>query len=98
MTQESELDPTDTGLEVAVIGMAGRFPGAQSLDQFWENLCSGRESVRFFTDEELRQAGVDARTLSDPAYVKAGATLDDIEAFDAEFFGYTPREAQAMDP
>ena len=87
-----------SGIEIAVIGMAGRFPGAKNLEQFWQNLCDGVESIKFFTDEELLAKGSDARLLDDPNYVKAEAVLDDIEMFDASFFGYTPREASLIDP
>lgn len=87
-----------SGIEIAVIGMAGRFPGAKNLEQFWQNLCDGVESINFFTDEELLARGGDARLLDDPNYVKAEAVLDDIEMFDASFFGYTPREASLIDP
>ena len=87
-----------TGMEVAVVGMAGRFPGAKNLDEFWRNLSEGRESVRFFSDEELLDKGLDPSLLHDPNYVKAEAVLDDVEQFDAAFFGFTPREAEMMDP
>ena len=87
-----------SGIEIAVIGMAGRFPGAKNLDQFWQNLCEGVESIKFFTYEELLAKGVDAKTLEDPNYVKAEAVLDDIEMFDASFFDFTPREASLIDP
>jgi len=86
------------GIEIAVIGMAGHFPGASNLDQFWKNLCDGVESIKFFTGEELLAKGVDAKLLDDPNYVKAEAVLDDIEMFDAAFFDFTPREASLMDP
>ena len=87
-----------SGIEIAVIGMAGRFPGAKNLEQLWQNLCDGVESIKFFTDEELLAKGMDAGSLEDPNYVKAEAVLDDIEMFDASFFGYTPREASLIDP
>ncbi|HEY4424233.1 MAG TPA: SDR family NAD(P)-dependent oxidoreductase [Pyrinomonadaceae bacterium] len=87
-----------SGIEIAVIGMAGRYPGAKNLDQFWQNLCDGVESIKFFTDEELLAKGVEARLLDDPNYVKAEAILDDIEMFDASFFDFTPREASLIDP
>jgi len=87
-----------SGIEIAVIGMAGRFPGAKNLDQFWQNLCTGVESIKFFTDEELLAKGVEKGTLDDPNYVKAEAVLDDIEMFDASFFDFTPREASLIDP
>lgn len=93
---------TDEMLEVpdgvAVIGMAGRFPGAQTIEDFWQNIRAGVESVSFFTDEELLAAGVDPALLQQPQYVKAAAVLDDIDVFDAAFFGITPREAESMDP
>ena len=87
-----------SGLGVAVIGMGGRFPGASNLEQFWRNLRDGVESVRNFSIEEVQAAGVDPRVASLPNYVSAGAVLDDAESFDAEFFGYSPREAEIMDP
>ncbi len=83
---------------IAVIGMAGRFPGANGVEEFWENLREGVESVSFFTDEELIAAGVDHALLSRPDYVKAGVVLEGVEQFDASFFGYSPREAEVMDP
>jgi 3-oxoacyl-(acyl-carrier-protein) synthase/acyl carrier protein len=87
-----------TGLEVAVIGMAGRFPGAKNIHEFWDNLKNGIESIAFFSDDELLEAGVDPRLLENPNYVKGCGMLSDIEYFDAAFFGYTPREAEIMDP
>ncbi|ASC71043.1 Polyketide synthase [Halomicronema hongdechloris C2206] len=83
---------------IAVIGMAGRFPGAKSIEEFWQNLCDGVESISFFTDEELIASGIGASVLNDPHYVKAGAVLDDIEFFDASFFDINPREAEVTDP
>ena len=92
------MSDASSGIEIAVIGMAGRFPGAKNLEQFWQNLCDGVESIKFFTDEELLAKGVNAGTLDDPNYVKAEALLDDIEMFDASFFDFTPREASLIDP
>ena len=94
---KSKMSDTN-GIEIAVIGMAGRYPGARNLDQFWQNLREGVESIKFFTDEELLAKGVEARLLDDPNYVKAEAVLDDIEMFDASFFDFTPREASLIDP
>ncbi len=87
-----------SGLEIAIVGMAGRFPGARSVAELWRNLRAGVESIRLFTEEELRAAGVDPALLANPRYVRAGAVLDDIELFDAAFFGVPPREAELMDP
>lgn len=87
-----------SGGPIAIIGMAGRFPGAASVPQLWANLCEGVESVRFFTDAELEAAGVPREVSSQPGYVKAKAVLDDVAAFDAEFFAMSPREAAITDP
>jgi acyl transferase domain-containing protein len=95
MTFTASLDP-DTN--VAIVGLAGRFPGASDVDRFWENLCGGVESITRFSDEELLAAGVSPTELADPSYVKAGAVLDGVELFDADFFGIPPREAQLIDP
>jgi amino acid adenylation domain-containing protein len=84
--------------EIAIIGMTGRFPGAGSVGEFWRNLRQGVESVTFFTDAELEHSGVDAAIRNRPDYVKAGAILEDIEQFDAAFFGFNPREAEITDP
>ena len=86
------------GRDIAVIGMAGRFPGAKNLDEFWENLKKGRETISFFSDKELIEAGIPAQEVKKPNYVKAKGILKDIDLFDADFFGYPPREAEKMDP
>lgn len=83
---------------IAIIGMAGRFPGAHDIDAFWANLKNGVESVSAFSADELVEAGVDPALLRDPAYVKARALLDGADLFDAGFFGYTPHDAANMDP
>lgn len=84
--------------DIAVVGMAGRFPGAQTLEGFWRNLAGGVESVARFSPEELRAQGVDPSLVADPNYVGAGGVLDDIDRFDAPFFGFSAREAEIMDP
>jgi amino acid adenylation domain-containing protein/non-ribosomal peptide synthase protein (TIGR01720 family) len=83
---------------IAIIGMAGRFPGARNLEEFWQNLREGVESISFFTDQELIEAGIEPELVQNPKYVKAKGILDDIEMFDANFFGFTPKEAEIMDP
>jgi len=95
---ETADDENEAYEAVAIVGLAGRFPGAKTLDDFWDNLKNGVESIRFFTDEELAGEGVPAHLLGNPAYVKARAALDDIDLFDAAFFGFTPREAEMADP
>ncbi|KAB8321066.1 SDR family oxidoreductase [Tolypothrix campylonemoides VB511288] len=90
---------TQDGLEpIAIIGIAGRFPGAKNVDEFWQNLRDGVESISFFTDEELEASGIDPALLNHPNYVKANGWLEDVEMFDPSFFGFTPKEAEIMDP
>ena len=86
------------GFEIAIIGMAGRFPGARNIEEFWQNLRGGVEAITYFSDAELAAAGVAPAVLSDPNYVKAWSVLADAEWFDAAFFGFSPREAEIMDP
>lgn len=81
---------------VAIVAMAGRFPGAASIEEFWANLCAGRETISRFTTEELAAAGV--RTPADPNYVKARGVVPQADWFDAAFFGLTPKEAELIDP
>lgn len=90
--------PNINDSDVAIIGMSCRFPGAKTIEKFWQNLRDGVESITVFSDEELLAEGVDQATLEQPDYVKAGGMLPDIDQFDAEFFGFTPREAQITDP
>jgi len=83
---------------VAIIGMAGRFPGANTPEQLWHNLVGGVKSIRRFSDAELLAAGVTPDLLRQPNYVKAGTVIDNVDSFDAAFFGFTPREAEVIDP
>ncbi len=83
---------------IAVIAFTGRFPGAANTDIFWTNLRDGVESVKFFTDEELASENIDPNILANPKFVRADAVLDHIDLFDADFFKYSPREAEIMDP
>ncbi len=82
--------------DIAIIGISGRFPGAENIDAFWQNLRSGVESISLFSNEEIEIH--DLSLLNQPNYVKVGAVLPNIEEFDAEFFGYSAREAEIMDP
>ncbi|MEM8828553.1 MAG: beta-ketoacyl synthase N-terminal-like domain-containing protein, partial [Cyanobacteria bacterium P01_G01_bin.19] len=84
--------------DVAIIGMSCRFPGANNLEEFWQNLCNGVESISFFSDAEIINSGVDRELINHPDYVKASPILEDIEGFDADFWGFTPKEAQLLDP
>lgn len=84
--------------QIAIIGMAGRFPNAADVDEFWANIKQGVESIRPLSKDELAQAGVDPACADEPGYVCMGAPLDEADGFDADFFGYLPREAELMDP
>lgn len=83
---------------LAIIGMAGRFPGADNIGQFWHNLVTSAESIERMSDQELLKAGVSAEEIRAESYVKSSAALKNADAFDPEFFGYTPAEAAAIDP
>ena len=85
-------------IDIAIIGMSGRFPGAATAEEYWRNLCDGVESVTFFSDQELLTAGVAPSLIANPDYVKAAPMLRDVEMFDAAFFGYSPKDASLMDP
>jgi amino acid adenylation domain-containing protein len=87
-----------SGGPVAIVGLAGRFPGARNVDEFWANLRQGVESITRFTDEEVAAAGVPAELARDPHYVKAGGLLPEVDRFDAALFGLSPREAEITDP
>ena len=83
---------------IAIIGAAGRFPGSKTIEEYWRNLCDGVECISFFSDEELLETGVRPEQLSNPNYVRARAVVQNIDQFDAEFFGFSPREAEITDP
>ena len=86
------------GPSIAVVGMAGRFPGARNLTEFWRNLRDGVESISILRDDQLIAAGATVAELKDPDYVRAAAILEDVDRFDAAFFGLSPRDAAIMDP
>jgi acyl transferase domain-containing protein len=86
------------GFDVAVVGMAGRFPGARSLKEYWNNLLNGIETIRPFSEAELLRRGVDPEELRDPNFVPAAALVPDSDQFAASFFGYSATEAELMDP
>lgn len=83
---------------IAVIGMAGRFPGAQNIDDYWQNLCDGKENISRFDAQDMLAAGLDPTLLDMPGYVNARGALDGIDLFDASFFGFSPRDAEILDP
>lgn len=90
-------DASTLGEPIAIIAMAGRFPGAGDVDAFWRNLCEGRDTISFFAPGEI-DPGVPADERNDPAYVAARGVVDGVELFDAAFFGIGPKEAELMDP
>ena len=88
----------DSANDIAIVGIGIHCPGAKSAEEFWRNVREGVESVEFLSDEELLAAGLTDHELANPNYVKAGAFLDGVADFDAEFFGLNPKEAAIMDP
>jgi acyl transferase domain-containing protein/acyl carrier protein len=96
---EYEEKPNDDNLNVvAVIGMAGRFPKANTIEEFWKNLENGKECITFYEDRELIDAGIDPEVIKHPDYVKAKGEVEEVDMFDAFFFGINPREAELTDP
>ena len=95
----STTQSVDAPEAVAIIGMAGRFPGARNLTEFWENLSEGRETISRFAPTEMEPTSArEAALMREPAYVPARGVLDGAETFDAAFFGILPNEAEVMDP
>ncbi|MEH1980802.1 MAG: amino acid adenylation domain-containing protein [Nostoc sp.] len=88
----------DNNSEIAIIAVAGRFPGAKDIQSFWQNIHDGVESISIFTDEELLESGVSPNLLNNPNYVKASPVVSNIEFFDANFFAYSAKEAELIDP
>ncbi len=84
--------------DIAIIGMAAHLPGAASVAEFWDNLRAGRSAIRRLSEAELRAAGESPALLRRPNYVPFGAPLDGFAEFDAEFFGFSPKEAAILDP
>ncbi|PHM38769.1 type I polyketide synthase [Xenorhabdus innexi] len=96
--QTKQIMESMNGFEIAIIGMAGKFPGAEDIDQFWQNIAAGVESVRTLSDAELDEAGISMEARSRADFIRNVSVLEHPEDFDAEFFGYSPREAEAIDP
>lgn len=91
--------PSSTGHDIAIIGMSGRFPGAEDVDEFWKNLLANVESILDFTDEELRSEGFDPEAMRAAGnYVARRGQIPNPADFDAAFFDISPREASATDP
>jgi acyl transferase domain-containing protein len=88
----------EPGTDIAIIGMAGRFPGARHLEEFWSNLVRGVESISWCSEQEVIDSGFHPQIARDPDFIAAAGKLDGEYMFDAEFFGFAPREAEIMDP
>jgi acyl transferase domain-containing protein len=97
MTEPITHNPSVRDEDIAVIGMACRFPGAANLDAFLRMLREGREGITHFSADELIAAGIDSALVSRSDYIRANAILPEPARFDAAFFGYTPREAELLD-
>ena len=96
MSYSESYDPAGG---IAIVGMAGRFPGARNVWEFWRNLEAGVESISFFSEEEIESSLLETPSIrADPQYVKARGILEGAETFDAAFFGINPREAELLDP
>lgn len=88
---------SNSSRDIAVIGMAGRFPGANTIEELWDVLKNGKETVSFFSKDEL-DANIPDRLKNDPLYVKARGIITSAKEFDASFFGLNPKVASVMDP
>jgi len=98
LEKEQISEDNSRNLDIAIIGMSCRFPGAKNTDEFWQNLCNGIESIARLSDNEILESGVDPTVLSNPRYVKAAPVLENPGMFDAGFFGFAPAEALTLDP
>lgn len=92
------IDTTPSDQAVAIVGMAGRFPGAADLESFWELLCASGSTLSTIDRETLKANGRSDAEIDGPGFVSVGGHMEDVSRFDAAFFGYTPREASFMDP
>lgn len=95
-TQRTSIAPDKNS--IAIIGMQGRFPGAATVDELWQNLMAGREAVTTLTAEQMEGASVPKDIHELPNYVNKATLLEDVDKFDAEFFGFSPRDAELTDP
>ena len=84
--------------DIAIVGMAGRFPGASDINTFWKNILSKTDCITHFEDSDLAAAGIDAEMINNPLYVKAFGVLEHVARFDNSFFGMSPAEAEVTDP
>src|SRR5215213_10429804 len=98
MRTRMKNDAKYTGLEIAIIGMSCRVPGAGNWREFWANLVKGVEGMHYFSRRELEDMNIEEKTIVDKRYIPVIAGLKDKDLFDAAFFDYTPLEASLMNP
>ena len=98
MSTMSESGSNNMEGKIAIIGMDCRLPGAGNVGEYWKNLVNGLETLSTFTDEELIASGVDPAVFRQPNYIRNRGIIGGAEFFDAEFFGFTPRDAELLDP
>jgi len=96
--RESQKAIIDANNDIAIIGLTGKFPGADNIDEFWQLIRSGKEAIIHYSREELEKKGVAKELLDNPNYVYAIGSIPTADKFDAAFFGFTPKEADFMDP
>ncbi len=96
--RQISADQKSSGKDIAIIGMTGRFSGVENIEDFWDVICSGKETITYYTKEELLKKGVDKTLLENENYVLADGNIETADKFDSAFFGITPREADFMDP
>ena len=95
---DNHLEDLNDDQHIAIIGMSGRYSGAKDIEQFWQNIRDGVESLSFFSEEELLNSGIEQELLDNSNYIRNGSVLSNVDMFDANFFGYTPKQAEEMDP
>lgn len=98
MKENNHTDEEASLSDIAIIGMSCRFPGAKNIDEFWQNLVSGKETIQRFTQEELLKSGESEDTINNDQYVNARGIVSDPELFDASFFGFSATDARLLDP
>src|SRR5690606_28080830 len=96
-TRKTKIGKRSPGKDIAVVAMAGRFPGANTIEELWENLKEGKESISFFSAEEI-DISIPESLKNSPLYVKARGIIDGADQFDYQFFGINKKIAEAMDP
>ncbi|OJG92867.1 hypothetical protein RV15_GL002812 [Enterococcus silesiacus] len=84
--------------DIAIIGLSVNVPGSETIIDFWKNLVEEKESLHFYTNDELRELGIDETLINNPDYVKSKGRINNLDTFDSEFFDYSPSEVQKMSP